>query len=170
MIAAFDLSYRALEPDHQRFFRRLGVSPCTDISLHAAAALGDCTLAEAEKALITLLDHHLLARAPGGQYRFHDLIRGYAAVRAARDDPESQQRQAVGRLLDYYLDTADRADRVLHPFRRRGRVLVTQRPAVQPALGTPDDASAWLEAGVAQHPRRPRSTRAGTSGSARAPT
>jgi DNA-binding SARP family transcriptional activator len=146
VMAAFDLTYRALEPDHQRFFRRLGVSPCTDISLHAAAALGDSTLAEAEKALITLLDHHLLARAPGGQYRFHDLIRGYAAVRAVRDDPESQRRQAVSRLLDYYLDTADRADRVLHRFRRRGRVLVTQRPAVQPAVGTPDDASDWLEA------------------------
>ena len=28
VIAAFDLSYRALEPDHQQFFRRLGVSPC----------------------------------------------------------------------------------------------------------------------------------------------
>src|SRR5262249_695019 len=145
VMAAFDLTYRALEPDHQRFFRQLGVSPCTDISLHAAAALGDSTLAEAEKALITLLDHHLLApahpplgRAPGGPSRFRDLIRGYAAVRAMRDDPESQRRQAAGRLLGYYLDTADRADRVLHPFRRRGRVLVTQRPAVQPAVGTPD--------------------------------
>ena len=146
VMAAFDLTYRALEPDHQRFFRQLGVSPCTDISLHAAAALGGSTLAEAEKALITLLDHHLLTRAPGGQYRFHDLIRGYAAVRAVRDDPESQRRQAAGRLLDYFLDTADRADRVLHPFRRRVGVLVSQPPAVGPAVGTQDDASDWLEA------------------------
>ena len=28
VISAFDLSYRALEPDHQRFFRRLGIGPC----------------------------------------------------------------------------------------------------------------------------------------------
>jgi DNA-binding SARP family transcriptional activator len=146
IMAAFDLTYRSLEPDHQRFFRRLGVSPCADISLYAAAALGGGTLAEAEKALITLLDYHLLTRAPGGQYRFHDLIRGYAAVRAVRDDPESQRRQAVGRLLDYYLHTADRADRVLHPFRRRVPVLVSHPPAVGPAVGTPDDASDWLEA------------------------
>jgi len=145
VMSAFDLSYRALEPDHQRFFRRLGVSPCAHVSLQAAAALGGGTLAEAEKALAALLDHHLLARAPGGQFRFHDLIGGFAAARAAREDPEPDQRQAVGRLLDYYLHTADKADRVLHPFRRRMPVSVTQPPAASPALGTAEDAALWLE-------------------------
>src|SRR5215467_13985779 len=47
-VPAFDLSYRALEPGHQQFFRRLGLSPCAQISPRAAAALGGCTLAEAE--------------------------------------------------------------------------------------------------------------------------
>jgi tetratricopeptide (TPR) repeat protein/DNA-binding SARP family transcriptional activator len=145
VIAAFDLSYRALEPDHQRFFRRLGVSPCASVSLPAATALGGCTLAEAEKALVTLLDCHLLAPARDGQFRFHNLIRGYAAVRAARDDPEAEQRQAVGRLLDYYVHTADRADRVLHPLRRRTPVRVTQLPAASPAVSTQEDAAGWLE-------------------------
>jgi tetratricopeptide (TPR) repeat protein len=145
VIAAFDLSYRALEPDHQRFFRRLGISPCPCLSPPAAAALDDCSVAEAEKALVTLLDCHLLARAPDGQFRFHDLIRGYAAVRAARDDPEAEQRRAVGRLLDYYLHTADQADRVLHHFRRRTPVQITQLPAASPALGTEEDAAGWLE-------------------------
>ncbi len=145
VIAAFDLSYRALEPDHQRFFRRLGVSPCAGLSLPAAAALGGCTLAEAEKALVTLLDCHLLARTPDGQFRFHDLIRGYAAVRAARDDPEAEQRQAVGRLLEYYLHTADQADRVLHPFRRRTPAQVSQLQAGGPVLRTQEDAAVWLE-------------------------
>ena len=145
VVAAFDLSYQALEPDHQRLFRRLGVSPCSYASLQAAAAVGGCTLAEAEKALATLLDHHLLERAPAGQFRFHDLIREYAAVRAARDDPEPEQRKAVARLLDYYLYTADEADRVLHPFRRRMPVSVTQLPVASPAVGTHEDAAAWLE-------------------------
>jgi tetratricopeptide (TPR) repeat protein len=143
--SAFDVSYRALEPDHQRFFRRLGVSPCADVSLEGAVALSGGTLAEAEKALTALLDHHLLIRAPAGQFRFHDLIRGYAAVRAAREDPAPDQRQAVGRLLDYYLDTADRADRVLHPFRHRLPVPVTHPPTASPALGTQEDAAGWLE-------------------------
>jgi len=145
VMSAFDLSYGALEPDHQRFFRRLGVSPCAHVSLQAAAALGGGTLAEAEKALAALLDHHLLARALAGQFRFHDLIRGYAAARAAREDPEPEQRQAVGRLLDYYLHTADQADRVLQPFRRRMPVSVTHPPVTSPVLGTQEDAAAWLE-------------------------
>ena len=145
VVAAFDLSYHALEPDHQRLFRRLGMSPCSYASLQAAAALGGCTIAEAEKALVTLLDHHLLERAPAGQFGFHDLIREYAAVRAARDDPEPEQRKAVARLLDYYLYTADQADRVLHPFRRRMPVSVTHVPAASPAVGTQEDAAAWLE-------------------------
>lgn len=145
VMSAFDLSYRALEPDHQRFFRRLGVSPCASVSMQAAAALAGCTLAEAEKALAALLDHHLLARAPADQFCYHHLIRGYAAVRAARDDPAPAQRQAVARLLDYYLHTADRADRVLHPFRRRMPVSVTHLPAASPALLTPEDAAGWLD-------------------------
>ena len=145
VMSAFDLSYRALEPDHQRFFRRLGVSPCASVSMQAAAALAGCNLAEAEKSLAALLDHHLLARAPADQFCFHHLIRGYAAVRAARDDPEPEQRQAVARLLDYYLHTADQADRVLHPFRRRMPVSVTHLPAASPALLTPEDAAAWLD-------------------------
>jgi len=144
-MSAFDLSYRSLEPGHQQFFRRLGVSPCANISLHAAAALGGGTLAEAETALAALLDHHLLARAPAGHFRFHDLIRGYAAILAARDDSRPEQRRAFGRLLDYYLYTADRADRVLHAFRRRMPVSVTHPPAASPALATQEDAAAWLE-------------------------
>lgn len=146
VMSAFDLSYRALEPDHQLLFRRLGMSPCALASPQAAAALADCTLTEAEKAISTLLDHHLLARAPGGRFRFHDLIRGYAAMRAARDDPEPEQRQAIARLLDYYLYAADKADRILQPFRYRMPVPVAQQPAACPALGTQEDAASWLEA------------------------
>jgi DNA-binding SARP family transcriptional activator/tetratricopeptide (TPR) repeat protein len=145
VMSAFDLSYRALEPDHQRFFRRLGLNPCDDVSLQGAAALGGGTLAEAEKAVAALLDHHLLVRAPAGQFRFHDIIRGYAAVRAAREDQAAERRHAVARLLDYYLYAADQADRVLHPFRNRMPVSVGCPPASSPALGTQDDAATWLE-------------------------
>ncbi len=145
VMSAFDLSYRALEPDHQRFFRRLGLSPCADVSLHCAAALGGGTLAETEKALAALLDHHLLVRGPAGMFRLHDLIRGYAAARAAQDDPSPERRQAVGRLLDYYLCAADKADRVLLPFRHRMPVPVSHPPTTSPALRTKEDAASWLE-------------------------
>ena len=59
--------------------------------------------------------------------------------------PAAEQRQAVARLLDYYLHTADRADRVLHPFRRRTSVQVNHVPAGRPALGTQEDAARWLD-------------------------
>jgi DNA-binding SARP family transcriptional activator/tetratricopeptide (TPR) repeat protein len=144
-ISAFDLSYRSLEPRHQRLFRRLGLSPCAHTSPHAAAALGGGTLADAEEALATLLDHHLIAQASVGQFRFHDLIREYAAICARREEPRPEQRQTVGRLLDYYLYTAAEADRVLHPFRRRIPVTVTHPPAASPALDTPNGAAGWLE-------------------------
>ncbi|HEY3952766.1 MAG TPA: tetratricopeptide repeat protein [Streptosporangiaceae bacterium] len=174
VIAAFDLSYRALEAGHQRFFRRLGASPCVRVSLPTATALAGCTFAEAEKALATLLDYHLLARAPGGQYQFHDLIRGYATACAVRDDHEGERRQAVTRLLDYYLHMAEEADRMLHPARRRPRLQAGQLPvdipaaapggrapapgrpargsavpapgSAVPVLGTAEDTSAWLAA------------------------
>jgi tetratricopeptide (TPR) repeat protein len=144
-MSAFDLSYDALEPDHQRLFRRLGASPCASVSVQAAAALDGCTLAEAEKALAILLDYHLLTRGTEGRFRFHDLIREYAAVRAARDAPEAEQRQAVGRLLDYYLHAADQADRLLHPFRPRRLVAVSRPLVASPFAATEKDAESWLE-------------------------
>ena len=145
VMSALDLAYRSLEPAHQRFFRRLGISPSAHISLQAAAALSGGTLAEAEEGLAALLDHHLLVRAPAGQFRFHDLIRGYAALRAAHEDSRAEQRQAVGRLLDYYLRTADEADQVLHPFRRRTPVPRPRPGAASSALSTQQDAAGWLE-------------------------
>ena len=144
VIAAFDLSYRALEPGHQRLFRRLGASPCATHSLLAAAALDGCAVPEAARALGVLLDCHLLTQAPDGQFRLHDLIRGYAAARARRDDSEAQQQEAVGRLLSYYLHAAHRADRLLYPFRRRP-VVQGARPAHCPPLRTRQDAESWLE-------------------------
>jgi DNA-binding SARP family transcriptional activator len=145
VISAVDRSYRELEPDHQRLFRRLSLNPCPEAGPEAAAALAGEALAETEKALAVLVDHHLLAGDAGGRFRVPDVIRPYAAARAAHDEPALEQRKAVGRLLDYYLDTADRADRVLHPFRHRMPVSVTRPPAAGPALGTPEDAAAWLE-------------------------
>jgi DNA-binding SARP family transcriptional activator/tetratricopeptide (TPR) repeat protein len=146
VIAAFDLSYRALEPGHQLFFRRLGISPCATHTPAAAAAIGGCTPAQAEKALVILLDSHLLTQTPDGQFRLHDLIRGYAAALAGRDDAAAEQQDAVSRLLSHYLHTADLADRVLHPLRHRPAVAVDGGWSVNPALGTPDAAGSWLEA------------------------
>jgi tetratricopeptide (TPR) repeat protein len=145
VMSAFELSYHSLEPEHQQFFRRLGLNPCPSVSLPAAAALGGSSLAEAEKALSVLLDHHLVAQVSVGQFRLHDLIRDYAATCAAREESRPQQRQAVGRLLDYYLNAADEADRVLHPCRRRLPAPSRHPPSASLVLHTQEGAAGWLE-------------------------
>jgi DNA-binding SARP family transcriptional activator/tetratricopeptide (TPR) repeat protein len=145
VIAAFELSYRALEPDHQRLFRRLGASPCTTHSPLATAALADCAPGQAAAALAVLLDCHLVTEAPDGHFRLHDLVRGYAAARARRDDPPAEREQAVSRLLGYYLHAADQADRLLYPLRRRADVKVDHVPAGSPVLENPEGAADWLE-------------------------
>src|SRR5262249_7734016 len=145
-VSAVELSYHALEPGHQELFRLLGLSPCDDISLHAAAALSGTSFAETGRGLAALTDHHLLSRAPDGQFQFHDLIREYAARCAAREESRARQRQAVGRLLDYYLHAADQAMQVVHPFQLQAPVVPGAEPPAAPDLGTPAAAAAWLEA------------------------
>ena len=145
-MSAFELSYDGLKPDHRELFRRLGLSPSPDISLHAAAALSGASLADTEQGLAALADHHLLSRMPGGRFRFHDLVREYAALCAKREEPRAVQRQAVSRLLGYYLHTADQATQAVHPFQRRMPVQATCPTAGIPDLSTAPDAAAWLEA------------------------
>jgi tetratricopeptide (TPR) repeat protein/transcriptional regulator with XRE-family HTH domain len=104
--AAFDLSYQDLTEDQQRTFRRLGLNPGTDIDSWAAAALGDIDPATADRHLRALYDQNMIAEPTRGRYRFHDLIREYARTLAATDDPPAERAAAIGRLLDFYLNTA----------------------------------------------------------------
>ena len=143
--SAFELSYRALPKTEQHLFRLLGSHPCPEITLHAAAALAKISPADATIRLTVLADCHLLEERGPGLYGFHDLLRGYAHSRAIADDPEPTRRQAIGRVLDYYLHTADRADRILYPHRRRMTISVGQSLAAAPAVDTTAQAQAWLE-------------------------
>lgn len=144
VMSAFELSYRALTVAQQRFFRYLGASPCPDMSVYAAMALTDETLVDTEATLGALRDNHLLGQSSSGRFQFHDLIRAFAAWHFRRDDPDAERRRAIGRLLDYYLRTADHADRLLYaPKRQADRPDHTVDPL--PAIGTPQAARLWLE-------------------------
>lgn len=142
---AFDLSYRELSPDTRQAFRRLGLHIGDDLTAGAAAALIGYDLTRTERILEELIDRHLVEEPESGRIRFHDLLRAYARERAIKEEQAEEIRRAVHRLLDFYLHTADRADRLLHPYRRRAVVDVTHVPA-SPSVENPAHASKWLRA------------------------
>jgi DNA-binding SARP family transcriptional activator/tetratricopeptide (TPR) repeat protein len=144
VMSAFELSYRAMPHASRRFFRRLGLHPSTDITDYAAAALAGTPLADARGGLAALVERHLVEDR-GSSYRFHDLIRQFAASCARREEQESDRRRAFDRILSYYLHTAGRADWLLyrHPDTNPAPTI---NPAVAvPELETREHAAAWME-------------------------
>jgi tetratricopeptide (TPR) repeat protein len=118
--AAFNLSYQDLTEAQQRVFRRLGLQPGNDIDAWATAALDGTGLAEARRHLEALYDQYLLTEPARGRYRLHDLIRQHARTLAMRDDLDADRDQATSRLLDYYQQAAQTADRRITRYTRPG--------------------------------------------------
>src|SRR5262249_21238062 len=145
--AAVGLSYQGLRPEEQRLFRLLGRHPGTDFDSYAAAALAGVPREDAEIALEGLLDARLLLQRQGDRYTFHDLLRSYAqsAVKKGRE-PEPELAEAVHRLLDYYLYTADTAAYLIQPGRLRVELDLAHPPAEVPPLDSRTDAMGWYDA------------------------
>src|SRR5262249_42110910 len=131
--AAVGLSYRGLQPAEQRMFRLLGRHPGTDFDPYAAAALAGVSREAAETALEGLLDARLRLQRQVGRYTFHDLLRSYAqsAAQGGRE-PEPELADAMHRLLDYSLYTADTAAHLIQPGRLRVELDLTHPPAEMP--------------------------------------
>lgn len=167
MTAVFALSYWHLPDLEQHLFRYLGLIPGPDFDAYAVANLIDAELDIAGRLLESLLDHNLLIQRTPGRYRFHDLVRVYArtltstpattgrtsvpgagaaASTGAPDTPDA----ALDRVLDYYLYTAQAADR---RFERRTPLASEQaavaRPRVGPPLNTLEQVQVWLSAELA---------------------
>lgn len=103
--AVFSWSYRALDADTARAFRRLGLHPTSEVTTAAAAILLREPLATARKLLDTLVSVHLLEQDQRGSYRFHDLLQVYAVELAETEDPPADVNATVLRILDWYLHT-----------------------------------------------------------------
>ena len=113
--AAFDLSYRALQPDARRAFCFLGLAPGQDITVPASAALTGTTTDMAGRLLDRLAAAHLIGQHSPGRYRMHDLLRFYAAHQADTEHSRGERDRAVGRLTGWYLAATDSAARTLYP-------------------------------------------------------
>ncbi|MBC6456995.1 AfsR/SARP family transcriptional regulator [Actinomadura sp. HBU206391] len=145
LTAAFEESYDGLAPQLRTAFRRLGLHLGSDITAHAAAAAIGSGPREADRMLDDLVEHHLITEPAPGRYRFHDLVRDFARHLAERDDPEAERRRTVGRILDHYLATAERADRLLYPHRRRISVDGPPSSADPAPIDTADQARDWMK-------------------------
>lgn len=102
VLSAFESTYRQLTPAVQRTFRLLGASPCADFGLDTAAALTGQSVADTGDCIRALSDRCLLDRTSGGRFRLHDLVRPYAAACCTREEPESERKRAIGRLVQHY--------------------------------------------------------------------
>lgn len=110
---------RQLTTDQQRLFRLLGLHPGRDVSTYSAAALAGLREPDAARLLDALVDAQLLQQGAADRYRFHDLLRAFAAERATEEDAETARRDAVTRLLDWYLYVGNTSKGLLSPHSRR---------------------------------------------------
>jgi tetratricopeptide (TPR) repeat protein len=142
---ALHLSYQHLAPDRQRLLRLLSLHPGQDFDAYAAAALTDVDLPAIHDHVRDLCDDHLLQRTTPGRYRFHDLVRAYAAGRAVDQDRPPQRRTALTRLFDFYLVTAATAMDVAYPHERQRRPAIPATGVTTPDLADGKRADHWLD-------------------------
>ncbi len=126
-------------------FRLLGLWQGASISAAAAAALFGTPEYLAANALETLVDAHLLESTGPDRYKFHDLLRVYASERAAADLSGPEREAAIGRLLDWYMRTADAAAQVILPHRYQVPLEADHASDLALSFPTTDDALAWYD-------------------------
>ena len=150
--ASFEVSFTSLPAstdkrgiDPALAFRLLGLWHGPSISSAAAAALFGVPEYSAEDALEVLVDTHLLESVATDRYRFHDLLRVYAAERAEADLLAAERDAALTRLLTWYMRTADAAATAVSPHRYN---IVLDPAGTDPpplAFAGVDDALAWYD-------------------------
>ncbi|HEX9339260.1 MAG TPA: tetratricopeptide repeat protein [Pseudonocardiaceae bacterium] len=143
--AVLSWSYRALDAGSARVFRLISQAPGADVDAQAVAALVAAPADVVESALGTLVDANLLHRSGAGRYRFHDLLRVYAAEQAELLEPRAELDAGVRRLLVWYLRAAVDAAHIISPDRRLPSLDGLDTVAALPDCRTYEDAVAWSD-------------------------
>jgi tetratricopeptide (TPR) repeat protein/transcriptional regulator with XRE-family HTH domain len=142
--AVLSWSYRQLDTAAADAFRLAGLHPGRELDRYAIAALTRTTLPQADRVLGTLADGCLIQPAAGDRYRMHDLLHRYAHELAGTQDSERNHREALTRLLDYYLRSAADAMDAAFPAGRHRRPRVAAPAVPIPVLPDKGAAMNWL--------------------------
>lgn len=113
--ATFDLSYHKLDASTQELFRHLGAFPGPEFDTAVGAALLNTSTTSVRPLFARLTDGNLIQEFGPHRYQFHDLMRLYAAELLDRLDTDEQRKQALDRLVDFYLSSLWRANKILWP-------------------------------------------------------
>ncbi|MFJ9833381.1 helix-turn-helix domain-containing protein [Streptomyces sp. NPDC101169] len=147
--AAFALSYRQLRPDAQTLLRRAALAAGADFSPETGALLAGLTYDEAVACAEELTDAGLLQSDPAAErYRFHDLLRLYAAEQVEADDGPAVRDDALDRTARWMLRRATAA--ALHFDADHDHTAPSGDPDPDAAPTGREEARAWLEAERAQ--------------------
>ncbi|MEU4524917.1 tetratricopeptide repeat protein [Amycolatopsis sp. NPDC024027] len=142
--AVFDWSYQRLSAEQARLFRRLGLHPGEEFSVEAAAAVAELDLHDAQRVLAALARAHLIESvASRRRYRFHDLLRAYAADRAKRDDSSVERAHARTALLTWYAHHAKAALRTLFPAHRDWDPALRLTTSTSPEIRLSEHEETW---------------------------
>jgi tetratricopeptide (TPR) repeat protein len=142
---ALDVSYRQLPDEPRRLLRLASQHPGQEFDAYAVAALTGGDLETVEAQLEQLYRDHLLQLRSTGRYTFHDLVRAYATVRAADEEPRPVRRAALTRLFDYYLAAGIAAMDTLYPAAMSMEPWSIESQAQVPTMPTLEAALAWLD-------------------------
>ncbi|MDG4786001.1 BTAD domain-containing putative transcriptional regulator [Micromonospora sp. WMMD1102] len=143
--STLDLSYQALPAPARRMFRLMSLAPSGGLASASAAALAGVDRGEAEELLDSVARVHLVTEVGVNRFAAHDLLLEYAAERVAEEDSPTERRQAVRRLMAYYLYSA------VGTARAGGFYLISSPPDTIPPHVTPESfrdrshALAWLD-------------------------
>ncbi|BBH71174.1 hypothetical protein ACTI_78590 [Actinoplanes sp. OR16] len=143
---AFALSHAQLTDPARELFRRLAHVPGFSFSPEIAAVLTGADPDDALDGLEELVELGLLQPEPEGaaRYRFHDLIRLYAAQRLKIEEPAGVRAATDRQLTTWLLETAVVAGRWFEP----GYGALPGGYTGMIPLATQEEAGAWLRAEV----------------------
>ena len=144
--AAFDVSYRHLDASAAMLYRRLALHPGAEFGSGLVDALTSTIEVVTPRApLELLLQASLLQESDEERFRFHDLLRLHARLKAEVDEARDDRDAAVVIMLEWYLAAARRADDVVTPYRRRPAYAPLSQSVCLPEFGNREDALRWLE-------------------------